>query len=330
MDALPDEMARLVEEYCGAKEIGVLGRAGRRWRPDAKTWERFARRDPLTRYAFLGGGSDTLGLPLPPPPPVLPCSWAKWCEALCRLRAREPDAESRTTPKFVLQIWRATYWRYPRGVAKQRWTLLSTAPLEYWSHVSGSPPFEPWDYESAICAGTSHLHVGNVTHPHECDDCEAMRTGAAVPKSMGISLGLDAEALSFRIVALPRHAQDPFAPTIVWELEIPEGTHKNFVESCRGPVSSMDLQLRGPEDSSDWGLTHHHEDLVFYPIDRAATFDASSWERPPWNALQRLPSLVVRIVRDAAGALVDLVLEEINWMDQAPRIEGIEVVGLPE
>jgi len=147
---------------------------------------------------------------------------------------------------------------------------------------------------------------------------------------MGISLGLDAEALSFRIVALPRHAQDPFAPTIVWELEIPEGTHKNFVESCRGAVSSFDLQLRGPEDSSDWGLTHHHEDLVFYPIDRAATFDPSSWERPPWNALQRLPSLVVRIVRDAAGALADLVLEEINWMDQAPRIEGIEVVGLPE
>ena len=30
----------------------------------------------------------------------------------------------------------------------------------------------------------------------------------------------------------------------------------------------------------------------------------------------------------AGGALADLVLEEINWMDQAPRIEGIEVVGI--
>ena len=326
MDVLPDEIARIVEEYCGAKEIGVLGRAGRRWRPDAKTWERFARRDPLTRYAFLGGGSDTLGLPLPPPPSGLPCPWAKWCEALCRLRARQPDAESRTSPRFVLQIWRATYWRY-RGVAKQYWTLLSTAPLELWTHVSGSPPFEPWDYESAICAGTSHLHVGNVTHPHECDDCEAMRTGAAVPKSMGISIGLDAEALSFRIVALPRHALDPFAPTIVWEMEISEQRHKEFVQSCQGSVFSIknSIQLRDPEQSSPEGLGHHHEDLVFYPI-HAASLDNSTRT----NALSKLPSLVVRIVRDAAGAVADLVLEELNWQDLASRIGELEVVRLPE
>ena len=318
MDALPDEIARVVEEYCEAKEIGVLGRAGRRWRPDAKTWERFARRDPLTRYAFLGGG--------PSPPPVLPCSWAKWCEALCGLRVRQPDDEydeSRTPAKFVLQIWRATDWRIrePFGTLETRWTLLTTAPLEQWNHMSQSGEM------SAICAGTSHLHVGDITNPHECDHCEAMRTGV-VPESMGISLGLDAEALRFRIVALPRIAQDPFAPTIVWEMEISEQRHKEFVQSCQGSVFSIknSIQLRGPEQSSPEGLGHHHEDLVFYPIDAAASLDNSTRT----NALTRLPSLVVRIVRDAAGAAADLVLEELNWMDFASRLDEIEVLMLPE
>ena len=321
MDVLPDEIARIVEEYCGAKEIGVLGRAGRRWRPDAKTWERFARRDPLTRYAFLGGGWDTL----PSPPPVLPCSRAKWCEALCGLRVRQPDVESRTSPKFVLQIWRATDWsiREPFGTLETRWTLLSTAPLELWIQVSHSA--STW-HESSIRAGTSHLHVGDITNPHECDDCEAMRTGA-VPESMGISLGLDAEALRFRIVALPRIEQDPFAPTIVWEMEISEQRHKEFVQSCQGSVFSIknSIQLRGPEQSSPEGLGHHHEDLVFYPI-HAASLDNSTRT----NALSRLPSLVVRIVRDAAGAAADLVLEELNWQDLASRIGELEVVRLPE
>ncbi len=37
------------------------------------------------------------------------------------------------------------------------------------------------------------------------------------------------------------------------------------------------------------------------------------------------PSIVVRIVRDAAGAVVDLVIEEFNWEDRSPRFAQIRM-----
>ena len=67
--------------------------------------------------------------------------------------------------------------------------------------------------------------------------------------------------------------------------------------------------------ASEWGLTHHHEDLVFYPIYEAH------------DAWDQAPSIVVRIVRDAAGAAVDLVIEEFNWedSDRSPRFAQIRM-----
>ena len=53
MDTLPDDVARVVEELLGAKEIGALGCASKRWRPHEKTWERVAKRDPLTHCAVV-------------------------------------------------------------------------------------------------------------------------------------------------------------------------------------------------------------------------------------------------------------------------------------
>ena len=54
MDNLPDDVARVVEELLGPREIGALGCASKRWRPDEKIWERVAKRDPLTRCAVVG------------------------------------------------------------------------------------------------------------------------------------------------------------------------------------------------------------------------------------------------------------------------------------
>ena len=43
------------------------------------------------------------------------------------------------------------------------------------------------------------------------------------------------------------------------------------------------------------------------------------------SPLSSRPSIVVRIVRDAAGAAVDLVIEEFNWEDRSPRFAQIRM-----
>ena len=73
-----------------------------------------------------------------------------------------------------------------------------------------------------------------------------------------------------------------------------------------------------PDDVARVGLTHHHEDLVFYPINEVRSDEVH-------NCLTNHPSIVVRIVRDAAGTAVDLVIEEFNWEDRSPRFAQIRM-----
>ena len=97
-------------------------------------------------------------------------------------------------------------------------------------------------------------------------------------------------------------------------LDVPSAVHRSFVNECQGPVANIlsDPLLRDPEDSSEWGLTHHHEDLVFYPINEVRSDEVH-------NCLTNHPSIVVRIVRDAAGTAVD------NWEDRSPRFAQIRM-----
>lgn len=98
MDSLPDDVARVVEELLGAKEIGALGCASKRWRPDHMTWERVAKRDPLTHCPVV----PRRALTHPP-------QWSRWCKALCSLRTLDADRVGNGFEEnkiFVLQIWR--------------------------------------------------------------------------------------------------------------------------------------------------------------------------------------------------------------------------------
>ena len=149
-----------------------------------------------------------------------------------------------------------------------------------------------------------------------------MAAGETVSDSLGVRIGLETtEPLRFRVVALPCEIppQNAFAPTIVFSLYVPTAVHRSFVNNCQGPVYKIlnNSFLRDPEDSSEWGLTHHHEDLVFYPINEVRSPDEVH------NCLTNHPSIVVRIVRDAAGTAVDLVIEEFNWEDRSPRFAEI-------
>ena len=81
-------------------------------------------------------------------------------------------------------------------------------------------------------------------------------------------------------------------------------------------------------DPLKWGLTLHHEDLVFYPLDQAWLMSSPLDEDQVGltsSPLSSRPSIVVRIVRDAAGAAVDLVIEEFNWEDRSPRFAQIRM-----
>ena len=52
------------------------------------------------------------------------------------------------------------------------------------------------------------------------------------------------------------------------------------------------------------------------------SFDGLCYTLLEWD---QAPSIVVRIVRDAAGAVVDLVIEEFNWEDRSPRFAQIRM-----
>ena len=167
---------------------------------------------------------------------------------------------------------------------------------------------DAWDNMSAICAGTDHLHVGNDITP--CRHCREMAAGETISDSLGVRIGLETESLRFRVVALPCdiptwgiHA---FAPTIVLSMDVPSAVHRSFVNECQGPVANIlsDPLLRDPEDSSEWGLTHHHEDLVFYPINEVRSDEVH-------NCLTNHPSIVV--------------IEEFNWEDRSPRFAQIRM-----
>ncbi|CAH0376234.1 unnamed protein product [Pelagomonas calceolata] len=312
MDTLPDDVARVVEELLGPREIGALGCAGKRWRPSEKIWERVAKRDPLTHCT------------------VVPCVWSLWCEALSRMETLDADRVIDSTlsegdgmeeyMRLVLQIWRGD-------------KLLATKHLEFepdTCHYGDGT--DAWDNVSAICAGTDHLHVGNDVTP--CMHCREMaaRPGETVSDSLGVRIGLDAESLRFRVVALPCEIppQNAFAPTIVFSIDVPKEIHGSFVNKCQGLVADIlsDSFLREPEDSSEWGLTLHHEDLVFYPLDQAWLMSSPLDEDQVGltsSPLSSRPSIVVRIVRDAAGAAVDLVIEEFNWEDRSPRFAQIRM-----
>ena len=69
--------------------------------------------------------------------------------------------------------------------------------------------------------------------------------------------------------------------------------------------------LRGPEDSSPWGLDHHHEDLAFYP--------AGYYNPGFYSPLSTKPSCLVRITRDAGQNATGLIIDEFNWY--FPRTE---------
>ena len=137
-----------------------------------------------------------------------------------------------------------------------------------------------------------------------------MAAGETISDSLGVRIGLETESLRFRVVALPCdiptwgiHA---FAPTIVLSMDVPSAVHRSFVNECQGPVANIlsDPLLRDPEDSSEWGLTHHHEDLVFYPINEVRSDEVH-------NCLTNHPSIVV--------------IEEFNWEDRSPRFAQIRM-----
>ena len=306
MNVLPDDIVRVLEDLCGAKELGVLGCTGKRWRPNEKTWERVAKRDPLTGCADVGAGH-----------------WSKWCAALGRLgitAASDHDVMPDLIdgydiiPTFALQIWSGEAL-----LAMKRLKLYEPARLDEEGY-------------SRVSAGTFHL---NEAHGVKCHYCQQMRAGKTVPDdSLGITLAFDDSAASLRfcIVALPRISSTgdcPFAPTVVFDLDVPVAVHRSFILNCQGTTADImtNGHLRGPEDSSSYGLGHHHEDLVFYPIDHADNWIIG--ESRAHNCLEKLPACVVRIVCDAGGTATGLVIDEFKWEATSDSFNGLVVNRLP-
>ena len=104
MDTLPSDVAAVIQDFCGTRELGYgLGCSGKAWRPSDTTWKRNASRHPLTRLAVEYVSSD----------------YARWCASLYTVQRPTATARALTyswddehgssvdpATHYVMRIWR--------------------------------------------------------------------------------------------------------------------------------------------------------------------------------------------------------------------------------
>ena len=104
MDTLPSDVAAVIQDFCGTRELGYgLGCSGKAWRPSDTTWKRHASRHPLTRLAVEYVSSD----------------YARWCASLYTVQRPTATARALTyswddehgssvdpATHYVMRIWR--------------------------------------------------------------------------------------------------------------------------------------------------------------------------------------------------------------------------------
>ena len=314
LQSLPSDILWAIHDCCRVKQVGyVLGCACKAFQPTEKTWERYAQRFTFTRHA------------------VVTCKWSEWCRELRRVR--EPDMNGHSwaahtipityqsedgaskispTPRFVLQIWSGKKRLTTTRLSFEQDVLERNVQL---GAVVGNR------IRSRMAAGTRHLHQDD---GQTCRHCQQMRDGEAVAESIGVRLSLSCKPLLFRVVALPGSNEDRgIAPTVVhfvdFRYRCSRDAHREFLQECTGPVATIrgDDELRGrpagwpagsapwPQDSATWGLVNHDADLVLYPM--------GSGEYTERQMGKPKAACVMRILRDAAGAATELMIEEFNW-----------------
>ena len=315
LQSLPSDIIGALQDCLHAKQIGyVLGCACKAFQPTEKTWERYAQLcSSLTRHA------------------VVTCKWSEWCKELRLLRPSDMNGHSHAahtipityqfedgaskispTPRFVLQIWSGR-------------KILTTTRLSFEQDVAigtasnWAPPGS--EYSSSMAAGTLHLHQDD---GQSCRHCQQLRAGGTSADSIGVRLGFDAKPLQLTVIALPSSTATPeIAPTVVFSVSMrsrfSRDSHREFLDACKGtgaPVTGND-ERRRPRHSATWGLVNHQPDLVFYPSEYGMYL-------PSHGGMPR-PACVVRILRDAAGAATELMIEEFNWEFPAPEIGGFRL-----
>ena len=327
LQSLPSDILWAIHDCCRVKQVGyVLGCACKAFQPTEKTWERYAQRFTFTRHA------------------VVTCKWSEWCRELRRVR--EPDMNGHShaahtipityqsedgaskispTPRFVLQIWSGKKRLTTTRLSFEQDVLQQDVQL---GAVVGNR------IRSRMAAGTRHLHQDD---GQTCRHCQQMRSGEMVAESIGVRLSLSCKPLLFRVVALPGSNEDRgIAPTVVhfvdFRYRCSRDAHREFLQECTGPVATIrgDDELRGrpagwpagsapwPQASATWGLVNHHADLVLYPMGSGEYTD----KHDPRHGQA---ACVMRILRDAAGAATELMIEEFNWEFPASEIGGFRL-----
>jgi len=337
MDGLPADCARVLEGFCGAREIGFsLGAASKSWKPDEETWRRLAARNPLTQLAHVM------------------VDWSTWCAELHGMRRADANAPHlgyrwvenahrfhsdvgvsaiNPVPRFVLQILQD-------GVVK------GTKPLDLWldiSYGSGGDPNEPSNNMSCILGGTKHSGF-DVRHM-VCQTCKRMETGQPVTDSLGVTI-CRGSTLQFRIVALPTDSMGNtdmnlhcvlatapgFAPTIIFDKDFTPHQVATFIQWSRdrGHFAEADPRSLRCADygtgSSEYGLVGHHPALCFFPM-YASRNTALNPPNPHWSVLEERgckdPACIVRL---AAGPIrSDPIIDEFYWEFRSPFLQHIQL-----
>ena len=82
MDTLPSDVAAVIQDFCGTRELGYgLGCSGKAWRPSDTTWKRHASRHP---FAVKYVSSD----------------YARWCASLYTVQRPTATARRALTYSF--------------------------------------------------------------------------------------------------------------------------------------------------------------------------------------------------------------------------------------
>ena len=302
MDTLPKDIHTVIQDFCGTRELGSLGRCSKAWRITDATWERLASRHPLTRLAVKYVSLD----------------YARWCASLYTVQ--RPTATARRALTYSIGEEHATSVDPPLSVLHG----ASVDPALHWvlriwrggALVAVETLVDSLSLMSVVGRPSELMSVGRPVDFVLKTPFSQERAG---PYIKGVAL-VPGESLRIDVVALPSVGQD-FVPTLVYSAFITSRGVDDKIALVRDT-----LEQEEPDD--------HWEKLQMLPRTSSPLFEsdnATCFNQTGATLLAMgghdnsdwYPNCYAHIVRDTNGEMTELNVNQFWWNFPAPCLQSI-------